>query len=60
MERLVNSLMSDCKGAERPCSEWWAGLGIVAEALEGLVSCGFGIDAGTADAGSGAVECFLG
>jgi hypothetical protein len=52
--------MRDCKGAERPCSEWWAVLGTVAEALEGLVSCGFGIGAGAVDADSGAVECFLG
>jgi hypothetical protein len=59
MERLVNSLMRDCKGAERPCREWWAVLGTVAEALEGLGSCGFGIDACAVDAGAGAVECFL-
>jgi hypothetical protein len=57
--------MSDCKGAERPCREWWAVLGTVAEALEGLVSCGFGggasaVDVGAADADAGAVECFLG
>jgi hypothetical protein len=38
MVRLVNSLRRDCRGAERPCREWWAGLGTVTGALDGLGS----------------------
>jgi hypothetical protein len=61
MERLVNSLMRFCKGAERPWSEWWAVLGTVAEALEGFGSCAFDVDAGAWGPGSGVdvVEAFL-
>jgi hypothetical protein len=65
MERLVNSLMRDCRGAERPCREWCAGLGTVVEALEGLGSCGFDadtgfdVDTGVVWGGAGAVEYFL-
>ena len=49
MERLEKSLMRSCKGAERPCREWWAVLGTVSEAFEGLGSSGFGIDADAVD-----------
>jgi hypothetical protein len=49
MERLVNPLIRSCKGAERPCREWWAVLGTVAEALEGLGSWSLGIESAGPD-----------
>ena len=55
----MNSLMRLCKGAERPCREWWAVLGTVAEALEGLASWGFGIDAGPVNVEVGVFDGFL-
>lgn len=34
--------MRYCRVEERPVREWWAVLGTVTEALEGLTSCGLG------------------
>ena len=38
IEVVEYSLMRVCKEVDRPCREWWAVLGTVAEALEGLGS----------------------
>jgi hypothetical protein len=41
--------MRICKGAERPCREWWAVLGTVTEASDGLGSWTLGVGAGAVD-----------
>jgi hypothetical protein len=38
MDRLENSASSVCNEGERPCREWWAVLGTVADAFEGFGS----------------------
>lgn len=60
MERVENSARRVCKEVERPCREWWAVLGTVAEAFEGLGSCGFDVPAGSpfdVDGPAEAVDC---
>lgn len=45
MERPENSLTRLASELDRPCREWWAVLGTVTAALDGLTFCGLGIDA---------------
>lgn len=59
IERVANSLMRFCREGERPCREWWAVLGTVTEALEGLGSCGFGNDGAVGAEGPCVVEGVL-
>ena len=47
IDKVENSASRFWSEVERPCREWWAVLGTVADALEGLGSCGFEfVDAG--------------
>jgi hypothetical protein len=50
MEVLEYSLIRFWYVGERPCREWWAVLGTVAEALDGLGSWGLGAGADAAAA----------
>ena len=43
IEVVEYSLMRVCREVDRPFKEWWAVLGTVAEALDGLGSWGLGI-----------------
>ena len=58
IEVLAYSLIRLWYVGERPCREWWAVLGTVAEALDGLRSWGLGMgwdDAGVVDDGTEAL-----
>ena len=56
----MKALMRVCKDGERPCREWWAVLGTVTEAFEGLGFCGFSIIGGAGpDAVNGCLFCDL-
>jgi hypothetical protein len=50
MDVLEYSLIKFWYVGERPCKEWWAVLGTVAEALDGLGSWGLGTGADDAAA----------
>jgi hypothetical protein len=51
MEREENSSTMACRDAGRPCREWWAVFGTVAEVFEGLTSWVLGALGGNEDAG---------
>jgi hypothetical protein len=53
IERVAKSASKVWYEEERPCREWWEGLGTVTEALEGLASCGLAL-CGLEGSGSGA------
>jgi hypothetical protein len=50
MEVVEYELIRDWSVGDRPCREWWAVLGTVAEALDGLTSCDVEVAAGAAGA----------
>jgi hypothetical protein len=47
MEVVEYEPIIDWRVGDRPCREWWAVLGTVTEALDGLTSCG--VEAGAVD-----------
>lgn len=59
MERVVKELIRLARLVDKPCREWWAVLGTVAVAFEGLGSWGLGIGGGAVGIDTDGLRIFL-